>query len=87
MCTSEICQLAAYDAGSDTTVDHMNGGTVKHIRALRNTLAAENGEGVISVAIAILIIAFLGVAMWLAFDALLTETTGTISNQVQQIGG
>jgi TRAP-type C4-dicarboxylate transport system permease small subunit len=50
-------------------------------------LASERGEGVISTAIAVLIIAFLGVAMWFAFDLLMNEATETISNQVQEIGG
>lgn len=49
-------------------------------------LAGEQGEGVISAAIAILVIAFLGVAMWLAFDVLMTDATSTISDQVNQIG-
>lgn len=49
-------------------------------------LAGERGEGVISAAIAILVIAFLGVAMWLAFDVLMSDATSTISDQVNQIG-
>ena len=55
-------------------------------RAARR-LVGEAGEGVISAAIAILIVAFLGVAMWLAFDLLMTDTTSTISDQVREIGG
>lgn len=60
---------------------------MKHIVDLRNQFSDERGEGVISVAIAILIIAFLGVALWFAFDLLLAETTDTINDQIQQIGG
>lgn len=47
----------------------------------------EAGEGVISAAIAVLIMAFLGVALWLAFSNLLTTTTTKVNNQVNQIGG
>lgn len=57
------------------------------LRAVAGRLADEHGEGVISAAIAILVIAFLGVAMWLAFDVLMSETTDTISDQVRDIGG
>lgn len=46
----------------------------------------ERGEGVISAAIAVLIMAFLGVALWLAFRAILGGATAKVSNQVSQIG-
>jgi len=48
--------------------------------------ADEAGEGVISAAIAVLIMAFLGVGMWLAFKATLGSTTKNIDSQVNQIG-
>lgn len=60
---------------------------MKHIYELPSHFSGERGEGVISVAIAILIIAFLGVALWFAFDLLLAEATDNISDQIQQIGG
>jgi hypothetical protein len=46
----------------------------------------ERGEGVISAAIAVLVMAFLGVAMWFAFDIIFDETQETVSEQVRQIG-
>lgn len=47
----------------------------------------ERGEGVISMAIAVLIIAALGVLMWVGFQTLWQTTEADISNQVNQIGG
>lgn len=46
----------------------------------------ERGEGVISAAIAVLVMAFLGAAMWLAFKGMFSKTTDNTSNQVDQIG-
>lgn len=60
-------------------------------RALRLWLvgrvtADESGEGVISAAIAVLIMAFLGVALWVAFKATLGNATNSVNSQVSQIG-
>ncbi len=49
-------------------------------------LEYEDGEGVISTAIVVLIVAFLAVGMWIAFKALMGQTTTTISSQVSQLG-
>ncbi len=46
----------------------------------------ERGEGVISVAIAVLIMAFLGAAMWLGFQQMWKSTEATTNTKVQQIG-
>jgi hypothetical protein len=46
----------------------------------------ERGEGVISTAIAVLIIAFLGVAMWVGFQQIFSDAADTTRTQVQQIG-
>lgn len=46
----------------------------------------ERGEGVISAAIAVLIMSFLGVAMWVGFKATLGDAQGNVDNQVDQIG-
>ena len=46
----------------------------------------QRGEGVISAAIAVLVMAFLGAAMWLAFDNVFTSTTDRTSALVEQIG-
>lgn len=44
------------------------------------------GEGVISMAIAVLIMAFLGVALWIAFRATLQGATTNVDKQVSNIG-
>lgn len=46
----------------------------------------DRGEGVISAAIAVLIMAFLGAAMWVGFDAIWGTTEANIGGQVEQIG-
>ena len=46
----------------------------------------ERGEGVISMAIAVLIVAFLGVALWLAFQGFAEDTERTLDEQVDRIG-
>ncbi|MDW3218020.1 MAG: hypothetical protein R8F63_05345 [Acidimicrobiales bacterium] len=51
-----------------------------------NRLHGDRGEGVISTAIAVLIIAFLGAAMWVGFNAIWSDTEGNIQNQVNDIG-
>lgn len=47
----------------------------------------ERGEGIVSVAIAVLIMAALGVVAYGAFDALFTNTTDAAESQISQIGG
>lgn len=47
----------------------------------------ERGEGVISAAIAVLIMAFLGVAAWLAFKGIFDSASDKAEQQVDQIGG
>ena len=44
------------------------------------------GEGVISVAIAVLIIAFLGALMWVAFNSIWTDAETNTRDQINQIG-
>lgn len=46
----------------------------------------ERGEGVISAAIAVLIMAFLGAAMWVGFNAIWGDAEDNIGDQVDQIG-
>ncbi len=50
-------------------------------------LVGDRGEGVISSAIAVLIVAFIGAAMWVAFDRIWTDAEGNIETQVGSIGG
>lgn len=50
------------------------------------SLASEEGEGVISTAIVVLIISFLAVGMWAAFKVIMGNATASISSQVSQLG-
>jgi hypothetical protein len=47
----------------------------------------ERGEGVISTAIAVLIIALLGVALWTGFSSMVQGATDRTAEQLEQIGG
>jgi uncharacterized protein HemX len=46
----------------------------------------ERGEGVISAAIAVLVMAFIGVGMWFAFNATFQQTAKNVNHQVNCIG-
>jgi len=50
------------------------------------SLRRERGEGVISAAIAVLIMAFLGAAMWVAFNSIWSDSEQKIRNNVETIG-
>ena len=50
-------------------------------RILRN----ERGEGVISAAIAVLVMAFLGVLMWQLFKGTLTDSNTKVNEQIREI--
>ncbi|MBO0732081.1 MAG: hypothetical protein J2P57_22665 [Acidimicrobiaceae bacterium] len=58
----------------------------RHPRWLRPKRRDERGEGVISAAIAVLVMAFIGVAMWLAFSATFQHAAKNVNNQVNCIG-
>ena len=61
-----------------------------HLRASAVTWrswADEKGEGVISAAIAVLIMAFLGAGMWLAFNTIFKSTAKNTCEQTKVIGG
>jgi hypothetical protein len=47
----------------------------------------ERGEGVISTAIAVLIMAFLGAAMWVVFDRVFEQAAQNVETEVSRIGG
>jgi hypothetical protein len=49
--------------------------------------ADERGEGVISAAIAVLIMAFLGALMWVGFRTLWEDSEENIRTQTERIGG
>ncbi len=57
---------------------------VPHGRASRHD---ERGEGVVSTAIAVLVMAFIGVAMWVAFNATFQHAAKNIDNQVNSCIG
>ena len=56
-----------------------------HISLMR-LRSDERAEGVISMAIAVLIIAFLGVAMWIGFSSIWGQAETQIQDNVTQIG-
>ena len=49
-------------------------------------LRDQRGEGVISTAIAVLIMALIGLAMWQLFDRVFTDAGSDIESNVNQIG-
>ena len=55
-------------------------------RPHRGRLRGDLGEGVISAAIAVLIMAFLGAAMWIGFQKMWKTTESTTNQKVEQIG-
>ena len=64
---------------------HMS--TIRNRRSLRRRIRNdERGEGVISLAIGVLIMAFLGAGMWVVFNTTMKTTETKVDNQVTQIG-
>jgi len=55
-------------------------------RTARRVGIDERGEGVISAAIAVLILAFIGALLWVAFKDIFDSTTDKTKDQVDQIG-
>ncbi|HEU5150768.1 MAG TPA: hypothetical protein VFU19_09735 [Iamia sp.] len=73
------------------TIDHTSLVAYTWVRSQlvhhRHRMATDDrGEGVISAAIVVLIMAFLGVLMWGAFKLLFQNASTNTSNQVDQIG-
>ncbi len=54
--------------------------------APRPPCKGDRGEGVISAAIAVLIMAFLGAAMWIGFQQMWKTTEATTNDKITQIG-
>lgn len=52
----------------------------------RDRLEGDRGEGVISVAIAVLVMAALGAAMWIAFKGIFDDTAQKTQDQINNIG-
>jgi hypothetical protein len=65
----------------DTGVDDVD--TARGDRARRRD---ERGEGVISTAIAVLIIALLGAALWAGFSSIMGEAADNTQSQIEKIG-
>ena len=61
-------------------------GSTTHGTQPRRRLRGEKGEGVISAAIAVLIMAFLGAAMWIGFQQMWKSTEATTNERISQIG-
>lgn len=57
-----------------------------HSNATDRRLCGDRGEGVISTAIAVLIVAFIGAAMWLAFNSIWNDAERNIQREVGNIG-
>jgi hypothetical protein len=60
--------------------------THSNSRRWRRPVFDERGEGVISAAIAVLVMAFIGVAMWVAFNSTFNHAATHVNNQVNCIG-
>lgn len=60
--------------------------TAERRRPARRRVRGDLGEGVISAAIAVLIMAFLGAAMWVGFQKMWKSTESTTNQKVEQIG-
>jgi len=56
-------------------------------RAAERFMRDERGEGVISAAIAVLIMAFLGAAMWIIFRQILDDSGSRTDSTINNIGG
>ncbi|MEM9203759.1 MAG: hypothetical protein AAGC53_19120 [Actinomycetota bacterium] len=59
---------------------------VAHVNQRTGRRFDDRGEGVISTAIAVLITAFIGAAMWVAFNRIWTGAEGNIEGEVNRIG-
>jgi hypothetical protein len=57
------------------------------VMSLSRSARDDRGEGVISAAIAVLIMAFLGALMWVAFKSMWETTEQKTNDQIEQIGG
>lgn len=55
-------------------------------RRTTRIVRSDRGEGVISTAIAVLVMAFLGAAMWISFNTIWKDTSENTENQVKIIG-
>ncbi len=63
------------------------GNNVDEQVSARRSSGDERGEGVISTAIAVLIVALLGVALWAGFSQVMDDATTRTSEQIKSIDG
>ena len=62
--------------------------TVRSFAVVQNNRARDEvGEGVISAAIAVLIVAGLGALMWVGFRTIWTDAEATTRSKISEIGG
>jgi hypothetical protein len=77
-------------ARAGTTSTPTRGTSMEHLSArpplLTRCRDSEAGEGVISAAIAVLVMAFIGVAMWAAFSGSFQKAATRVDDQIEQIG-
>jgi hypothetical protein len=83
--------FTTYDhACTDTTTTPIWGTSMEHLGdqppLLTRCRRSEAGEGVISAAIAVLVMAFIGVAMWAAFSGSFQKAATRVDDQIEQIG-
>ena len=76
-----------------STIGFLDSATIKMmnlviqiVELLKDVASDERGEGPVSAAIVVMIMAFLGVALWVAFKAIMHQATTTVSTQVSQLG-
>ena len=60
--------------------------TPRPLRRPNHSARGDRGEGVISTAIAVLVMAFLGAAMWVTFNSVWKDTSKNTEDQVKIIG-
>jgi hypothetical protein len=60
--------------------------TLVLVRTLAATRHDDRGEGVISAAIVVLIMALIGAGLWVAFNGIFEDATNKATNEIGQIG-
>ncbi|CAN5605134.1 hypothetical protein BH10ACT3_BH10ACT3_07620 [soil metagenome] len=73
-------------ADLETTTDQPGSTPLQAVRHQPRPRRDERGEGVISTAIAVLVVAFLGIGLWTGFDSMMNSATERTRTQVEQIG-
>jgi len=76
---------ATNDAATDLTPDS-SGATAVRTAGHTARRRSERAEGVISTAVAVLIVAFLGIGLWKGFGSMMNSASQRTRTQVEQIG-